>query len=319
MAGNSNLHDSIRNKQDEFYTEIGMIESELKYYRQHFKDKVVYCNCDDPRSSHFWRYFAVNFEFLGLKKLIATHYDAQRPTYKLELSKDITGDGKINEDDVVETPFLQNGDFRSPECIDLLQESDIVVTNPPFSLFREYLFQLLQYKKEFLISGRMSSVFYKEVFPCFKNNLIWLGHNSGHFWFRVPDYYEEKKTDFKIDENGQKWRRMGNICWITNLDYKERHEDKLLYKHYNPEDYPEYDNYYAINVSQTKDIPCDYDGVMGVPITFLSQWNPDQFELLGFTNTGETNEGIKHPNFPHGRAVLQGKEIYTRILIRKKR
>lgn len=313
MPGNSNLHDSIRNKQDEFYTEIGMIEDELKYYRDHFYGKVVYCNCADPRESHFWRYFAVNFEFLGLKKLIATHYDAEKPTYKLELTKDITCDGKVNEEDVVETPFLQNGDFRSPECIALLNEADIVVTNPPFSLFREYIGQLVEYRKDFLIVGRMTAVTYKEILPLFMDNKVWLGRNSGHFWFRVPPYYEEKNTDFKIDESGQKWRRMGNICWFTNLDFKERHEDMILYKKYNPADYPTYDNYPAIDVGTVKDIPCDYDGIMGVPTTFLSKWNPEQFEILGSSRYHDGNPNADDINFVNGN----GK--FTRILVRRKR
>lgn len=312
MAGNKNLHDSIRNKQDEFYTEIGMIENELKYYRDHFKGKTVLCNCDDPKESHFWRYFAINFEFLGLKKLIATHYDPEKPTYKIELTKDITGDGKINEADIVETEFTQNGDFRSPECIELLEEADIVVTNPPFSLFREYITQLYEYEKDFLIIGRMTAVTYKEILPLFMNGELWLGKNSGHFWFRVPEYYEEKRTDFKIDENGQKWRRMGNICWFTNLDYPERHEDMVLYKKYNPDDYPMYDNYDAIDVGQTKDIPYDYDGVMGVPTTFLAKWNPEQFEILGSSRYHDGNPNADDINF------INGKGKFTRILIKRK-
>lgn len=313
MAGNDNLHDSRKKKEDEFYTEIGMIEKELVHYRDHFKGKTVYCNCDDPKESHFWKYFAINFEFLGLKKLIATHYDAEKPTYKLELTKDNNNDGHINESDIVETPFTQNGDFRSPECIELLKEADIVVTNPPFSLFRDYMAQLMEYDKKFLIIGRMTAVTYKEILPLFMTGQLWLGHNGGHFWFRVPDYYEEKRTDFKIDENGQKWRRMGNICWFTNLDYNERYEDMILYRKYTPEEYPKYDNYDAIDVSQTKDIPCDYYGVMGVPTTFLQKWNPNQFEILGSSRYHDNSDKANDINF------INGKGLFTRILIRRKK
>lgn len=312
MAGNSNLHDSIRNKQDEFYTQIDMIENELKNYRNFFKGKIVYCNCDDPRESNFWKYFAINFDFLGLKKLIATHYDAKKPTYKLELTKDENGDGEINEKDVIETPFTQNGDFRSPECIELLEEADVVVTNPPFSLFREYLGQLIEYKKKFLIIGRITAVTYKEVLPLFMKSEIWLGRNQGHFWFRVPDWYEEKKTDFKIDENGKKWRRMGSICWYTNIDYKERHEDMILYKKYNTKDYPTYDNYNAIDVNSAKLIPYDYNGIMGVPVTFLAYWNPEQFEILGDSRYHDGSWEANDINF------INGKGKFRRILIRRK-
>lgn len=353
MAGNSNLHDSIRNKQDEFYTQLSMIENELKYYKDHFKGKVILCNCDDPYESNFFKYFALNFRRLGIKKLITTGY-VTSPVLGKELNvwtgeekdipartpyasyindiSDINNDGRIDLEDVKllltgkhncrrklnGDKTYPAGDFRSEECIKLLKQADIVVTNPPFSLFREYIKQLQDYNKQFLIIGRLSAVFYKDVFPYFKNNEIWLGRNSGHFWFKVPMSYEEKKTDFKIDETGQKWRRMGNICWITNLDFPERHEDSILYKHYNKIDYPNYDNYDAIEIPQTKDIPCDYFGVMGVPITFLSQLNPDQFELLGFTNTGEINKGIRHSDAPHGRALLNGKELYTRLLIKRR-
>lgn len=312
MAGNSNLHDSIRNKQDEFYTQIGMIEDELKNYRDFFRGKVVYCNCDDPQESHFWKYFAINFEFLGLKKLIATHYDREKPTYMLELSKDITGDGQINEKDIVEKPFSQNGDFRSPECVELLKLADVVVTNPPFSLFTEYMNQLIKYKKKFLIIGNLNNSCYKDIIPHIVNGDIWLGKTAGHFWFRVPDYYEVKKTDFKIDENGKKWRRMGNICWYTNIDYKSRHEDVILYKHYDPQVYPKYDDLDAIDVKFFKDIPCDYYGIMGVPISGLNKISPDQFEILGKIDSGEIDKyNLGHPD-------INGRHGYKRIAIRRK-
>lgn len=303
MAGNSNLQDSKANKQDEFYTQLSMIEDELKHYREYFKDKVVYCNCDDPRESNFWKYFAINFEFLGLKKLIATHYDEKKPTYKLELVRDINGDNKINENDIVETPFTQNGDFRSPECIELLKEADIVVTNPPFSLFRQYIGQLMEYDKQFIIIGRMGAATYKEVFPLFKENKVWLGNNSGHFWFRVPNSYEEKKTDFKIDENGNKWRRMGNIAWFTNLPIKKRFEPLILFKKYDPETYPKYDNYDAIEVGAVADIPCDYYDVMGVPLTFLDKYDPEQFEILGLTSGRQEYDKLAWPTKIYENAI----------------
>ena len=321
MAGNSNLHDSIRNKQDEFYTQLSMIENELKYYKDHFKGKVILCNCDDPYESNFFKYFALNFRRLGIKKLITTGY-VTSPVLGKELNvwtgeekdipartpyasyindiSDINNDGRIDLEDVkILLTGKYNcrrklkgdkkypaGDFRSEECLKLLRQADIVVTNPPFSLFREYLAQLIELKKNFLIIGRISATTYKEVFPYFENNKIWLGKNSGHFWFKVPDSYETKKTDFKIDETGQKWRRMGNICWFTNLDFEIRHENMILYKKYNKKDYPKYDNYDAINIDNVKDIPCDYDGIMGVPVTFFAKYCPEQFEILGCTQRG---------------------------------
>ena len=318
MAGNSNLHASKADKADEFYTNLSLVENELKHYKQHFKEKTIFCNCDDPYESNFFKYFAMNFNELGLKKLIATCYatspiaqkelslfpdlfdeptedkasDHRKP-YKVEITEvaDYNNDGA---EDLADVEWLLknkkntrellkgDGDFRSEECIELLKEADIIATNPPFSLFREYLAQLETYGKKFVIVGNMNAVTYKEVFPLIAQNKLWLGYNSGHFWFKVPDSYEEKKTDFKIDENGQKWRRMGNICFFTNLDIDKRHEDMPLFRNYTPEAYPKYDNYDAINVDKTLDIPCDYYGVMGVPITFLDKYNPDQFEIVAF-------------------------------------
>ena len=351
MAGNSNLHMSRSDKADEFYTQLSLIESELKHYKEHFKGKVIFCNCDDPFESNFFKYFAMNFNSLGLKKLIATCYATSpivytqlnlfedevvigreknnKKPYKIEITevKDETGDGRVGLADVeyllknrknALTLLHGNGDFRSPECVELLKQADIVVTNPPFSLFREYVAHLVEYEKEFLIIGRISAVTYKEIFPLMRENALWLGYKSGHFWFAVPDSYEEKKTDFKIDENGQKWRRIGNICWFTNLDIEKRHEDMTLFRTYSPDAYPQYDNYDAINVNAVADIPADYYGYIGVPITFMVQYNPEQFELLGFMNTGEENKGIRYEGTPHGRAIINGKEIYTRLIIRRK-
>ena len=325
MAGNSNLHDSARNKQDEFYTQLSLIEKELKHYRSFFAGKTVLCNCDDPYESNFFKYFAMNFNALGLKKLVTTCYatspvvgdefeyyvdnagqlafvpdtdttplvcSTRRP-YRVEITE-VTDENHDGRADLADVEYLMrnrkntmtllngDGDFRSPECVELLREADVVVTNPPFSLFREYIALLEEYRKYFIIIGNMNAVTYKEIFPMIDENRLWLGYNSGHFWFKVPDSYEIKKTDFKIDEHGQKWRRMGNICWFTNVDIEKRHENMPLFRCYSPELYPKYDNYDAINVDRTVDIPCDYYGVMGVPITFLSQYNPDQFEIVAF-------------------------------------
>lgn len=339
MAGNSNLTSSVRNKQDEFYTQLSLIENELKHYKEHFKGKTVFCNCDDPFESNFFKYFAMNFNVLGLKKLIATSYAGspivgkevglfeeqgkeftitKRKAYKVVMAelKDVTADGREDLFDVADIirhriRYLKgNGGFETPESLELLAEADIVVTNPPFSRFREYMALLLQHKKQFLIIGNQNAVTYREIFPLIQNNKIWLGYNAGHFWFKVPDSYEEKKTDFKIDENGQKWRRMGNICWFTNLDIQKRHENMILYKNYTPEEYPQYDDYEAVEVSRTAEIPCDYYGAMGVPITFIDKYNPEQFEILGL-------DDHRVPWVGHGPS-LNGKVLYRRIIIKRK-
>lgn len=311
MAGNSNVHASRSKKEDEFYTQMSLVESELKHYKDHFKDKVVFCNCDDPEWSAFWQYFYLNYSFLNLKGLISTHYDAEDVTFKLEY------DGVETK----ETKLIGNGDFRNEECLSILKSADIIVTNPPFSLFREYIAMLMEYDKKFLIIGNQNALSYREIFPLVKENKMWLGYNNGHFWFRVPDWYEEKKTDFKIDEKGVKWRRMGNICWYTNLDIQKRHENMILYKAYSPDEYPTYDNYNAIEVGRTADIPIDFDGAMGVPLTFMCNFNPDQFELIGQTHSGDTSPEVEalrtDPNHRHGGRI-NGKEKFARILIRRK-
>ncbi len=377
MADNRNLYSSRGDKADEFYTQLSLVESELKHYRPHFKGKTVLCNCDDPYESNFFKYFAMNFNALGLKKLITTCFATSpvtgkefqyfvdnggqlsfipsennapvqdengRKPYKVEITEvtDENGDGRIDLADVeylmrnkknTMTLLVGDGDFRTPECVELLKEADIVVTNPPFSLFRDYVALLMQYNKQFAIIGNQNACTYKEIFPLLKTNQMWLGYNSGHFWFKVPDSYEEKKTDFKIDETGQKWRRMGNICWFTNLDIEKRHEDMTLFRNYSSDIYPHYDNYDAIEVSRTANIPCDYYGVMGVPITFMSQYNPEQFDLIGITcNDKENLWGIKTKNYTvedtkkytilNAASVLNNngklKATYARILIRRK-
>ena len=356
--GNSNLHDSSRNKQDEFYTDLRLVEDELKHYRPHFRGARVLCNCDDPYESSFFKYFAMNFNALGLKSLTATCYatspvvytqldlfgDAapvrrkrgaaaprRRQPYKIVITevKDENRDGRIDLADVewlirnrknVLTRLKGDGDFRSPECVALLDEADVVVTNPPFSLFREYMALLTAHAKRFLVVGNMNAVTYREIFPLVKANKVWLGNKAGHFWFKVPDHYEAKATDFKVDASGQKWRRMGNICWFTNLDFPKRHEKLLLWKRYAPEDYPKYDNYDAIEVSKTADIPCDYDGDVGVPITFMQYYNPDQFEIVGATESegvGFSN-GIWDSSSEVAQPMVDGERRYKRIFVRRK-
>lgn len=284
MAKNADLNKANRAKKDEFYTQLTDIEKEMRHYIHHFKDKVVFCNCDDPETSNFWKFFELNFERLGLKKLIATHYETDKPSYKLELIRDVSGDDKIDKADIVRTTLRQNGDFRSPECIEILQETDIVVTNPPFSLFREFVAQLIAYDKKFIIIGNQNAIHYKEIFPLFLNNQIWLGASikSGDREFAVPDYYPLEASGCRVDEEGRKYIRVKGVRWFTNLDIDVRHEDMILYKHYTPEDYPKYVNYDAIEVGKSGDIPCDYYGKMGVPDTFLQMYNPEQFEIVGY-------------------------------------
>lgn len=312
MAGNSNLHMSKDAKEDEYYTSIQTIENELKHYKECFKDKIVFCNCDDPEWSNFWQYFQLNFEHLQLKKLISTHFDANDSTYKLEIIGDINGDNKVNNLDIVKTKLSQNGDFRSPECQELLKECDIVVTNPPFSLMKEYLPTLLESGKQFLVLGNVNHVTFKEIFKYYIDGKFWLGYNDGHFWFRVPEWYEEKKTDFKIVD-GIKYRRLGNICWFTNLPVKRRSEELILTKKYNTDDYQKYETYDAIDIKKTVDIPLDYDGVMGVPISYLPYHCPSQFEVIGKFDGGQANNPLDL-----AKPLIDGKPAYKRIAIRRK-
>ncbi len=348
---NKSLHRAKNAKEDEFYTQIDDIAAELHHYSQHFKGKIIFCNCDDPYESNFFKYFALNFNQLQLKKLIATCYvgspvaDTQlslqifepdgsshstvetvktRVPHKIVITEvtDANGDGAVDLADVeyliknnknILTTLKGSGDFRSDECIELLKEADIVVTNPPFSLFREYISQLMQYGKKFLVIGSQNAITYKEIFPLIKTNKLWLGFKAGDMAFAVPDYYEERQTRFWIDADGQKWRSMGNICWYTNLDHSKRHEELDLYKIFNQDEYPHYDNYDAIEVSKVADIPLDYEGVMGVPITFLDKYNPEQFEILGLDRYTVPKECLVG-----GRVAINGKPTYARILIRKK-
>ncbi len=310
-----------KNKADEFYTQMADIEAEMRHYKDQFKGRVIFCNCDDPFESNFFKYFAMNFNYLGLKKLIATCYtgspvageqlplfnvagldvkstDTKKP-HKIEITEvtDENADGAIDLADVAfllknrknTLTLLQgDGDFRSPECIALLKQADVVVTNPPFSLFREYVAQLVEYEKKFIILGNQNAITYKEVFKLIKENLLWLGmDNGGTKWFQVPlDYEILTESRIKHDEKGNKYFSMGNIMWFTNLDTPKRHESITLYKKYTPEEYPQYDNYDAINVDRVAEIPYDFDGAMGVPITFLDKFNPDQFDVIALGIVG---------------------------------
>lgn len=354
---NKNLNAAKAAKKDEFYTQLCDIERELRHYWQHFRGKVVLCNCDDPYESNFFKYFALRFNQLGLKKLICTCYNGspiqgrelaihfngledEQPTkiaYKVEISevKDENGDGAVDLTDVQyllknnknALSILKTGDFRSEECIELLKQADIVVTNPPFSLFREYIGQLVEYKKKFLIVGNINVVTYKEVFPLIQKNELWLGPSitSGDRKFYVPDDYPLNAAGCGIDEEGRHYIRVKGVRWFTNLDHNKRHEELDLVCRYSSDEYPSYVNYNAIEVGKTVDIPCDYKGVMGVPITFLDKYNPDQFEIVGDSlecadmtiikqKLGKLNGG---PRFYINTGVTL-KRLYERILIRNK-
>lgn len=285
MAKNSSLHRAKREGNDEFYTQLVDIENELRHYKKHFKNKIIFCNCDDPEESNFFRYFAFNFNEFGIKKLITTHFRRTEPSYCLEVDRQLNlldldmQTGAIHLEGFKRIPLKENGDFRSPECMALMKKADIVITNPPFSLFREYIAQVMKYQKKFIIIGNQNAITYKEIFPLIKENKIWLGNGfKGAAYFKVKENFNR---DNVVEKDGERFATFGNVCWFTNLDIAKRHEELLLYKSYSPEAYPKYDNYDAIEVSKTKDIPMDYDGVMGVPITFLDKYNPDQFEILG--------------------------------------
>ncbi len=311
---NKNLTKAKEAKKDEFYTQLEDINNELKHYREHFRGKTVLCNCDDPRVSNFFTYFAYNFEFLGLKKLITTCYKNQdanlfssnksEQAIYLIYEGDKNGDHIPNVEEIGVHPLKGDGDFRSAECIELLKEADIVVTNPPFSLFREYVAQLIEYNKKFLIIGHQNAITYKEIFPLIQNDRLWLGYGfkggAGHF----ISNYEDKAT---ATDHREGMIRVSGVHWFTNLEIKKRHENIILYKSYNPEFYPKYDNYDAINVDKTSDIPYDYNGVMGVPITFLDKYNPAQFEIVKFRK-GDDDKDLS----------IGGKCPYFRILIRKR-
>jgi len=320
---NIHLHKANKSKKDEFYTQLSDIEKELRHYKSHFKNKVIYCNCDDPRISNFFHYFSYNFEKLGLRKLITTCYksqnadlfsenDSEKAIY-LEYEGDKNSNNIPDPEEIGIKTLKGDGDFRSKEGIELLKKSNVVVTNPPFSLFREYVAQLIDNKKKFIIIGHQNAITYKEIFKYIKDDKMWLGYgfnrNMAHF---INPNYEDYATDTDHKEG---MIRVSGVVWFTNLEIKKRHEEMILYKNYKGNEilYPKYDNYDAINVDKTKDIPMDYEGTMGVPITFLSKYNPDQFELVGQMVTTKIDE------FNQGYPYINGNKIYARILIRNRK
>ena len=349
MAKNKSLENAKRAKKDEFYTQMDDIAQELKHYREHFKGKSVLCNCDDPYESNFFKYFALNFNALGLKKLVATCYDGSpitgnelllqfdtpesephRMAYKIEITEvtDVNGDGAVNLADVayllqndknVLSRLKGNGDFRSDECVELLKEADIVCTNPPFSLFREYVALLMQYGKKFLIIGNKNALKYKEIFPYVIQNKLWIGVTpmSHETYFDVPQRYIDEalanKKDRTVVKRDGKYMARSSAIWFTNLDHNKRHDLQDLWKRYTPEEYPFYDNYPAIDVKATADIPCDFYGAMGVPITFMDKYNPAQFEILGVLNHGCDSK------YDLAKPTLNGQDLYTRIVIRRRK
>ena len=338
VARNVNLKAARKAKKDEFYTQLSDIENELRHYTDHFRGKVIYCNCDDPRVSNFFHYFAYNFRVLGLKKLITTCYQNQQrdlfSQHDAERAIWLEYDGTQNETGIpsvedIGIHYLEgDGDFRSAECIALLKQADIVVTNPPFSLFREYVAQLMEYDKKFLIIGNKNAITYKELFPLIKDNRLWVGNTpmSKDLLFDVPKDYAQELLDTK--KEGSSYRVVDGVVkgrsqsiWFTNLDHKKRHEELILYKRYSPAEYPKYDNYDAINVDKTVEIPKDYDGAMGVPISFLDKHNPEQFEIIS-ANDLRLNDRVpfkKHSLIKDKEGSIDGKPKYVRIVIRNKR
>lgn len=350
MQKNKDLHKAKRNKRDEFYTQLSDIANELKHYREDFRGKVIFCNCDDPYESNFFKYFAMNFNTFGLKKLIATCYKASpvageqlslfdiidipsqtddTKPYKIEITEvvDLNGDGAVDLADVETliknkkntlTLLEGDGDFRSAECIELLKEADIVVTNPPFSLFREYVAQLVEYDKKFIIIGNQNAITYKEIFPLLKENKMWLGYGfSGNVGFFKSPYEDVALSS----EHREGMIRVSGVMWYTNLDVKTRHEEIILFRKYIPEEYPHYDNYDAIEVSKTADIPCDYDGVMGVPITFMDKYNPEQFAIIGATESEGKgfSMGLWNEKSKVAQPLINGERKYKRIFIKRKK
>ena len=312
MYSNTDLHKAKYNKNDEFYTTYEDIEKELSHYN--FKNKIIYCNCDDYRQSNFVTYFIANFDKLGINKLFTTCFIKGSNGLKFEF------DGVNNS-----VVALDNdGDFRSEECIEILKQSDIIITNPPFSLFRQFVKTLTDYDKQFIILGNMTAITYKEIFPLIRDNKLWYGAtiHSGDRKFYIPDDYPLKANTCGIDENNKRFIRVKGVRWFTNIDYKEKHQNLILSKKYNEQDYPKYENYDAINVNKTKDIPIDYNGVMGVPITFIDKYNPEQFEILGMSASWDNSDAMKQirtsKTKKHG-PILNNKEIYRRIFIKKQK
>lgn len=356
---NRSLQAAKAAKEDEFYTQLSTIEKEMRHYTKQFKNKSILCNCDDPKVSNFFHFFSHNYEKLSLKKLITTCYKNQNTSVfskhteetgaYLEYDGDKNGNRIPDPDEIGIHKLSGDGDFRSEECVNLLKQADIVVTNPPFSLFREYVTQLIENKKKFLILANQNSLSTKDVFELVRDGKLWLGYENGDMSFRVPDHYEARETRFWVDEHGGKWRSFGTMCWLTNIDIAKRHEELILYKKYNRKAYPKYDNFDAIEVGKVEDIPAGYKGMMGVPAGFLTKHNPDQFEIVGITKTwcgmatkkypkqtqvnadgkksevSKLNDGavLKSKKRPTGKTYyIVGKNYYTqtypRILIRRK-
>ena len=325
MSSNKPLSSSRKVKNDEFYTRLCDVENELKHYQKHFEGKTVLCNCDDPWVSNFFHYFSYNFKKLKLRKLITTCYKSQDMNHFSKNDSDkaiyLKYDGDKNNNKVPNPNEIgifhleSDGDFRSEECIEILKQCDIVCTNPPFSLFREYVEQLMEYKKKFLIIGTWNAVAYGEIFKLIKNDKIWIGVNSNRNFsgFVVPHNYSSPGEETYIDEDGNKVIFTGHNCWFTNLDNKKRHEDLLCYAKYDKEKYPKFDNYNAINVNYVKDIPANYKGKIGVPISFMNKYNPDQFEILGKMSTTKIDE------YNYGYPYIDGKKKFARIIIKRKR
>lgn len=317
MAGNKSLHAAKKEKFDEWYTRMEEINEEMNHYEDKFKGKIIFCNCDDPTWSNFWRYFHLNFEYLGLKKLISTHYEpGEVQTYKMEY----TGGDDENFEAGTKTDLRQNGDFRSDECLALLNEADIVVTNPPFSLFREYVASLMEYKKQFIIIGNVNAITYKEIFPLILSNKMWLGNGfkNGNAYFSVPKGTDVSKYAKGVYDENTGLVKFRNCVWFTNLDHSKRHnllETTYLYSKKDqmyPDLYPKYDTFDAIHVGKVAEIPMDYEGIMGVPITYLDIHNPEQYEIVGVFN-----HGCDGP-WDLSKCLINGEEKYKRLAIRKK-
>ena len=336
---NTNLQFAKKAKYDEFYTTYETIQQELSHYTEHFENKTVLCNCDDPFESNFCRFFLKNFNRLNLKRLICTSYctskmvatqirpldDTGKPVrtengYVLDVKKFCDFEGEIPDEYIshflltskVIKKLSGDGDFRSDECLEYLKECDIVVTNPPFSLFKEIVAEIIKHGKNFLLIGNQNALTYKEIFPLIQNNEAWTGYQFGEMKFRVPESSEPRSTRYWVDESGQKWRSLGNAMWLTNLDIERRHEKLILTKKYSPKDYPQYDTYEAINVKRITDIPYDYPGIMGVPISIINRYNSEQFEIIGEANHGSDNE------YDLFKPTINGKEVFKRILIKNK-
>ena len=316
VTRNKNLHKAKKAKNDEFYTQIGSIERELRHYKDQFKGKKVFCNCDDPAESNFWKYFSLNFEFLGLERLVTTHYKEDSPTYALEIN---SVDGKPVES---KTNLKQNGDFRSDESLAILAECDIVVTNPPFSLFREYMEVLMESGKKFLVIGNNNAITYKDIFKHIYEGNLWLGlHSNKTMEFKIPDYYTKWNRE---DDQGNRFGKVPACSWFTNMEHKKRQEEIILFRTYkgNETDYPKYDNYDAIEVSKVKNIPKDYYGVMGVPITYLTKHNPDQFEIIGITAGRDEHESKPSKRYVNAKQhstegrITNGSKANTRSTIK---